>query len=352
MFELLQEWIFDLCTFVHCIIFIDLIAVWLALCRLLLYIGIVVAAGSIADGNRRLLFSIVVREIRSRIILHVPILWFNKNKFRIDLSSWRLDDTFRTHTHCDGIYCRCASMGKFYLHFRRFSCILFHSIPFRHPSTVTLVVALLHSLASYCFHFSLASNNAAITSIYVLDRTIRIKSMPTKNRRSSILLFIQFNSTSFDPLSLCLAFFHHNPSIFVVVVVVILIVLVVWITSNVKNGWQTNFYWPIFPFSTCRCFFGGWETAMMLRFHSTIYSWNVSNVSDRYVYILYLTFVLLFTEIFQYLCECRRKKFILHCIGKTKTQKPKTAILHSEAFVFIFQAKAFYLCEWALEQIA
>lgn len=74
MFELLQEWIFDLCTFVHCIIFIDLIAVWLALCRLFLYIGIVVAAGSIADGNRRLLFSIVVREIRSRIILHVPIL--------------------------------------------------------------------------------------------------------------------------------------------------------------------------------------------------------------------------------------------------------------------------------------
>lgn len=63
------------------------------------------------------------------VLLHVPTLWFNKNKFRIDLSTAAIW-TAHTHTHyAERIYCRCASMGKCYLHFRRFF-VQIHSLLF------------------------------------------------------------------------------------------------------------------------------------------------------------------------------------------------------------------------------
>lgn len=208
-----QEWIFDLCvclslcmctmcyySFIASFLLIWLLFGWLFVVLLLLFFATLVHCHSCCCCCCWMLVALLMAIDGLVVILNCGSMkftvlycmspstlcvcvWFNKNKFRIDLSNCHFGPYYSstyTHTlvHCHGIYCRYRFNGQILF---AFPTLLhaFHS----HLATITTISHTLNFIRpchpfhssphfqffgfSYCFHFSLASNNTAITSIFM-----------------------------------------------------------------------------------------------------------------------------------------------------------------------------------------
>lgn len=223
---------------------------------------LLLCAGSTADGNRRLLFSIVVRHYIGMSPLTMYVFVCDSIKINFVLicraAIWTIlfpcthIHTYTPFTHIVMEFIVVA------LQWTNFICISDASSCIHHPFTLHFPSSfcspsLFHSLAFllHCFHFSLASNNAAITSILcVFDRTTKISGTQSQYRVSeqtnsyiqsisrSLFHSTRFHSTSFH-LSSSRIFITINP----------FQLQSMNLTSNVKKWLANKFLLANFPIS-------------------------------------------------------------------------------------------------------